>query len=271
MNFAINHMTTPNLAYVDLLDLASRLGCVGIEVRNDIERPLFDGISPDEAGRLASDKGLRLVGLSQVYPFNSWDKERERAVRSLIETAKQAGAETISLIPRNDGTGLDPAERHENLLAAMKAIQPMLQDADMVALVEPLGFERSSLRSKTELVETIEAINGKAQFKLVHDTFHHALAGGGPIYPEYTGIVHISAVDNPALGLDQMEDADRVLVGPDDRLGNIAQIQALIDAGYNGPISYECFSPLTHALEDPFTEIQRSFEFMTSKLLARAA
>ena len=61
--------------------------------------------TPTRPARSRSDKGLRLVGLSQVYPFNSWDDERDEAVQSLIATAKAAGAETISLIPRNDGTG----------------------------------------------------------------------------------------------------------------------------------------------------------------------
>lgn len=271
MQFALNHMTTPNLSFTDFVGLAHKLGCVGIEARNDIARPLFDGMSSVDAGKLVSQSGLRLVGLSQVYPFNTWDADREAAVLSLITTAKQAGAETISLIPRNDGTELADGERQQNLRKAMAAILPMLQDADMVALVEPLGFLRSSLRSKADLVDVIDAIDGTAHFKLVHDTFHHTLAGGGPIFPEYTGIVHISGVVDQSLTVDQMEDEHRVLVDQDDRLGNIDQIQVLIDAGYDGPISYECFSPQIHALADPYTEIMRSFDFMTSKLRQKAA
>ena len=271
MQFALNHMTTPKLSFTDFVGLAHKLGCVGIEARNDIARPLFDGMSSVDAGKLVSQSGLRLVGLSQVYPFNTWDADREAAVLSLITTAKQAGAETISLIPRNDGTELADGERQQNLRKAMAAILPMLQDADMVALVEPLGFLRSSLRSKADLVDVIDAIDGTAHFKLVHDTFHHTLADGGPIFPEYTGIVHISGVVDQSLTVDQMEDEHRVLVDQDDRLGNIDQIHALIDAGYDGPISCECFSPQTHALADPYTEIMRSFDFMTSKLRQKAA
>lgn len=85
MQTALNHMTTPGLSFVDFLDLAAQLGCVGVEVRNDIDRPLFDGMDAGEAGGLASDRGLRILGLSQVYPFNTWDAERETAVRSLID------------------------------------------------------------------------------------------------------------------------------------------------------------------------------------------
>jgi 2-keto-myo-inositol isomerase len=264
-------MTTPNLGYLEFLDLAAKLGCVGVEVRNDIAKPLFDGMDPATAGKCAADKGLRIVGLSQVYPFNSWDSERESAVASLIGIAKAASAETISLIPRNDGTGLDIAARHSNLHVAMTAVLPMLQEAGMTALVEPLGFLRSSLRLKSELVETIQAIGGAAHFKLVHDTFHHTLAGGGEIYPDLTGIVHISGVTDPALRIDQMEDEHRVLVDEKDRLGNIAQIAALLEAGFDGPISYECFSPVTHAISDPYPEIKRSFDFISSQLALQSA
>ncbi|RYH01459.1 sugar epimerase [Salipiger sp. IMCC34102] len=271
MKTALNHMTTPDLGYVSFLDLAARLGCIGVEVRNDIPRPLFDDLDPTEAGRIATDKGLRLVGLSQVYPFNDWTPEREDAVKALIETAKACGAETISLIPRNDGTAGADGERQANLKAALEGVLPLLQDAGMTALVEPLGFQRSSLRSKAELIEAISAIGGQDRFRIVHDTFHHTLANGGPIYPEMTGIVHISAVVDPDLTIAQMEDEHRVLIDAQDRLGNVEQIAALIAAGYDGPISYECFSTQTHALEDPYTEIKRSFDFISSQLQARAA
>jgi len=266
MKFALNHMTVPRLGYVEFLDLAAKLGCVGVEVRNDIDRELFDGIDPVEARRIASDKGLRIVGLSQVYPFNSWDQEREAAVQSLITTANAVGAETISLIPRNDGTELGKVERQANLRVAMKSILPMLRKASLVALVEPLGFKRSSLRSKAELVDAINEIDGSDHFKLVHDTFHHTLAGGGDIFPSLTGIIHISGVVDPVLTIDEMEDEHRVLVDAEDRLANVDQIRELVAAGYDGPISYECFSPETHALADPFTEIRKSFEFITSQL-----
>lgn len=271
METALNHMTTPNLGYAEFLDLASKLGCVGVEVRNDLNGPLFDGVDAVTAGKLAADKGLRIVGLSQIYPFNSWDSARENEVRALINTAKAAKAETISLIPRNDGTGLGNGARQANLRVALKAILPILQDAGVVALVEPLGFQRSSLRSKSELVSTILSIGGADSFKLVHDTFHHILAEEAALFPEHTGIVHLSAVVDPTKPIDQMEDEDRVLVDGDDRLHNVDQISALLDAGYDGVFSYECFSPLIHAISDPYSEIKRSFEFIASHLQRKAA
>lgn len=271
MKWALNHMTTPNLGYEAFLDLAAKLGCVGVEVRNDIERPLFDGMEPEDAGALARSKGLRLVGLSQVYPFNAWSDEVAQAVRDLIATAKAAGAETISLIPRNDGAGTAEGERQANLRLAMKNVLPMLEEADITALVEPLGFPVSSLRQKAELVDMIEALGAGHRYKLVHDTFHHTLAGGGAYYPDYTGIVHISAVVDPNVPVEEMQDAHRVLIDGKDRLGNVEQIRDLLALGYDGVFSYECFAPETHALPDPYADIRRSFDFIASQVKALAA
>jgi 2-keto-myo-inositol isomerase len=274
MDFALNQMTAPKLSLKDFLDLARDLGCVGVELRNDMEglgRSLFDNLSPEQAGEMVRARGLRFLGLSQVYPFNNWDDMRAAEVAALIDTAKRAGAETISLIPRNDGTGGAEGERQANLRVALKACYPMLVAADMTALVEPLGFGRSSLRSKQELVEMIAALEMEDRFLIVHDTFHHTLADGGPLFAAQTGIVHISAVVDPTLSIDQMEDEHRVLIDGQDRLGNIDQIASLIAAGYKGAFSYECFSPQTHALADPANALRQSFDFISAQLRAIAA
>ncbi|WP_434291069.1 TIM barrel protein [Celeribacter sp. SCSIO 80788] len=270
MKTSLNQMTTPALGYGEFLDLARKLGCIGVEVRNDLGRPLFDGIAPEEAGKMARDRGLRILGVSQVYPFNSWSDAIAAEVRDLIVAAKAAGGETISLIPRNDGTCGANGERQANLRIALREIKPMLEEAGMVALVEPLGFMRSSLREKAELVEAIDDLDARHVYKLVHDTFHHTLSDGGPMFADYTGIVHISGVVNPDLNVGQMEDEHRVLVDDKDRLGNIEQIAALYAAGYDGAISYECFSPETHALKDPEREIRVSFDFIASQLAEMA-
>jgi 2-keto-myo-inositol isomerase len=51
-----------------------------------------------------------------------------------------------------------------------------------------------------------------------------------------------------------------VLVTPGDRLGNIAQIEALQAAGWNGPVSFEAFSPEVHALADPESALRASMD-----------
>lgn len=271
MKTALNQMTVRRLDYPAFLDLAQDLGCMGVEVRNDLGRPLFDGIAAEEAGAMARERGLRLLGMSEVYAFNSWSEDIRASVGALIAAARASGAETISLIPRNDGTQGGNGERQANLRIALKEVLPMLEEAGIVALVEPLGFARSSLRSKEELVGVIEALEATGRIKLVHDTFHHCLAGGGALFPEHTGIVHISGVADPAPGVEEMEDAHRVLVDAQDRLDNIGQIRALIAAGYEGAFSLECFAPQVHEMEAPRAALRHSFDFIASELQAETA
>lgn len=266
LGFGLNQVTMANASIDEFIESAARLGMVGVELRNDLGRPIFDGRSAESVSQKLQGHGLRLLGLSQVYPFNRWTGDIADDVRALIDLAVEAGAETISLIPCNDGTGIDAASRQNDLANALERCLPLLEAANMVALVEPLGFTRSSLRSKAELVAAIETLGAHSYFRLVHDTFHHTLSGGGPYYPGHTGIVHISGVTDADVPVEQMEDDHRVLIDANDRLGNVDQIMALRDAGYNGAFSFECFSPDIHrhpSLEDA---IRTSMNFISSQL-----
>jgi 2-keto-myo-inositol isomerase len=271
VSFALNHMTVAHASYADLVGIASRLGCVGIEVRNDLPGPLFDGMDPAEAGAMARDAGLRLLAVAEVKRFNDWSDEKRTEALALMGIARAAGAEAVSLIPRNDNQGMGNGERQANLRIALRELKPMLEDHGLVGLVEPLGFEICALRHKSEAVDAIEALGAAGTFRLVHDTFHHHLAHGGPIFAGHTGIVHISGVTDPDLGLSEMGDVHRVLVDERDRLGNLDQIAALQAAGYAGPVSFECFAPSVHASSDPEADLGASMDFIRSRLAAKAA
>ena len=264
--FALNHMTVARLGYGPLLDLAADLGCIGIEVRNDLPQPLFDGLDPAIAGAMARDRGLRILAVAEVKRFNDWSDAKAAEALALMKIAQAAGAEAVSLIPRNDNLGMGNGERQAALRVALKALKPMLQDHGLIGMVEPLGFDICALRYKSEAVEAIEATQSTGRFKLVHDTFHHTLAHGGPIFPEHTGIVHVSGVEDKSLSTSQMTDAHRVLVGAADVLGNVDQIRALLAAGYRGPVSFEAFAPSVHAMPDVERALRASMDHIAKDL-----
>lgn len=253
INFALNHMTAPRLNSRELIDVASQLGCVGVELRNDLAdkglttREFFDGEKPAAVGEYARGKGVRLLGLSEAYGFNRWSDGMKDKIKLLIAQAKEAGAESISLIPSNDGTKEIDEKRLSDLRGALTLILPMLEEADLIALVEPLGFTTSSLRRKREAIEAIEAVGGEDRFRLVHDTFHHHIAGETEFFPEWTGIVHISGVVDPTLALEEMQDGHRILIDGADRLRNVEQLKTLAVMGYEGAYSYEPFAPAVQA------------------------
>jgi 2-keto-myo-inositol isomerase len=270
--FALNQMTAPRLNCRQFLDLAAELGCIGVELRNDLadkqlsSAEFFDGEQPQSIGEYARSNGLRLLGLSEAYGFNTWTDAMRAKVQLLIDQAKASGAESISLIPRNDAPKLTDAEKAMALKEALAEVLPMVEAAGTVALIEPLGFLTSSLRRKAEAIEAIEAVGGRGHFKLVHDTFHHHLAGETEYFAEYTGIVHISGVVDPALHVDEMQDGHRILVDAEDRLGNVEQIRDLLAKGYTGAFSYEPFSPQVHAFANPANELRQSMDYIRTAI-----
>lgn len=269
LTFGINHMAAPGLRYEALLDLACATGAIGLEFRNDLSTPLFDGHAPALVADAARSRGVRILALAEVKAFNDFSTAKADEAAALIAIAKACGAEAVSLIPRNDGWGVNDAR--DNLRRALDGLLPLLRDAGLIGLVEPLGFAVSSLRYKDDAVAVITEMDAGDTIRLVHDTFHHTLAGGGAFYPEHTGVVHISGVTDPAPSVDQMTDAHRVLVDADDRLGNLSQIATLAQAGFTGPLSFEPFSPQVHALADPAAALAASMKFITEGLSRRAA
>jgi 2-keto-myo-inositol isomerase len=162
-------------------------------------------------------------------------------------------------------------ERQAALRVALKALKPMLEDHGLIGMVEPLGFEICALRYKAEAVEAIEAVGGRGRFKLVHDTFHHTLAHGGPFFPEHTGIVHVSGVVDQTISVSEMRDPHRVLVTQGDRLGNVAQLAALAELGWTGPVSFEAFAPEVHARPNVETDLAASMAYMRDGLVRKAS
>lgn len=265
--FALNHMTAPGLGWERFLDLAQGLGCIGVEFRNDLPGALFQGADPATVKGAARARGLRILALAEVKMFNDWSEAKRAEAEALMRIAVACGAEAVSLIPRNDGVATDRTESARVTETALRELLPMLRAHGLKAMVEPLGFAVCSLRHKDVLAEVIDRIGGRGTLFMVHDTFHHALAGFGPIYPELTGIVHVSGVKD-AIRLDDMRDPHRVLVDADDLLGNVAQIRALRAGGYAGPISYEPFAPSVHALADHKPALAASMEFIRKGLTA---
>ena len=263
---ALNHMAAPNFGWADFLQLAKALGCVGVEFRNDLPGRLFDGAAPEDVRASTRAAGLRIFALAEVKAFNDWSDAKREETAALIEIATACGAEMVSLIARNDGRGMGRAQRREDLRTAISELKPLFESSGLKGLIEPLGFESCALRDKGEAVEAIEALSAGEQFRIVHDTFHHALAGGGPLYPEHTGVVHISGVVVPDLSPAEIRDEHRVLVDERDRLGNIEQLAGLLAADYTGPVSFEPFAAEIHALTEPLQAYAQSFEFVEAEL-----
>lgn len=251
IRFALNHMSAPSLPITDFFALAESLGLAEVEIRNDLSgNAILDGTPAATVKAAAAEKGLTILSINALQRFNEWNETRAEEAGVLIDYARDCGAKALVLVPVNDGSGKADGERQANLRTALSALKPLLDAAGIIGLVEPLGFEICSLSSKAEAADAIEAIGGRGTFQLVHDTFHHHLAGEPALLTEFTGLVHISGVNDAAVTVPDMRDPHRVLVDAGDRIDNIGQIRALVAAGYKGPFSFEPFAPEVHQAKD---------------------
>lgn len=241
--FALNHMTAPKLRPAEFFALARALGLSEVEIRNDLAgNAILDGTPAAKVAEAARQADIEILSINALQRFNDWSDARAEEAQALADYAAAAGAKALVLVPRNDGEGRGEGERLPRLSEALEKLKPILSTRGLTGLVEPLGFEICSLRLKSEAVAAIDAVDGAQVFKLVHDTFHHHLAGEAALFPNRTGLVHISGVGDASLAVREMRDGYRGLVGVDDRLGNIAQIKALRAGGYAGPLSFEPFA-----------------------------
>ena len=257
MRFAINHISAPKLPLAEFFAMCQRLGVSEVEIRNDIP-DVLGTMTPHAVRDEARAQGITILSINALYPFNVWSGDLPDRARRLADYAAEAGAQALVMCPLNDGGKV----AHSAVVAALDAMKPILTERGLTGLVEPLGFPISSLRTKAEAIAAITEAGDDGTYKLVHDTFHHHLAGETQFYPNRTGLVHISGVVDPAVAVADMLDAHRVLVDAADRLENRAQIRAMLDGGYAGPFSFEPFAEEIHALDDVQTALRVSMDHL---------
>jgi 2-keto-myo-inositol isomerase len=272
LQFAINHMAAPQLELSAFFKLAASLQAPRVEIRNDIAgNAILDGTSAAEVRRLAEANDVTIISINALQHFNHWSTDRAAEAETLAAYCAESGAKALVLVADNGGQEPDFAKRIADATESLIGLAPILRRHGIIGLVECLGFETCSLRSKREVVSAIDAASGRDVFRLTHDTFHHHLAGEADLFPELTGLIHISGVEDPNVSVADMRDSHRLLVGPKDRLGNISQIKALLQAGYSGPLSFEPFAEELRQLADPAAALRQSMNFITDGLKAQAA
>ena len=261
MRFAFNHILAPNLSLEGFFSQAAALGATEVEIRNDLP-DIVGSAAPDKVREAAGKAGVSIISINALYPFNVWSGDLPVRAAALADYAQKSGARALVMCPLNTGEPVAP----EKVVQALRAFAPLLRERGLTGLVEPLGFPISSLRTKKEAIAAIEAADGRDTYKLVHDTFHHHLAGETEFFPEWTGLVHISGVSDPGVAVADMLDAHRILIDETDRLENVSQIRALLAGGYTGPFSFEPFASEVHGLADPMASARESMDFVVKSL-----
>ena len=266
--FSLNRMSAPRMPLDQYVTMCKRLRVGAIEIRNDLDGVEINDGTPAAAIRAATEAGgLSILSINALQRFEQWDSERAEEATVLADYAAQCGARALVLCPTNSHSDTRSAEtRHADLVKALEGLKPILAARDLLGFIEPLGFEECAVRRKSDAVKGIYAAAGEQLFRLVHDTFHHHLSGEDIFFPNLTGLVHISGVEESDLAVDRMRDGHRVLVGGADRLGNIRQLKTLLARGYRGAFSFEPFANEIAEATDIEKRLRTSIDYIRDEL-----
>ena len=263
MTFGLNRILAPNASLEEFFSMAQQLGIAYVELRNDLGNgEIFDGLASEQVASLAEYYGVTIHTINALQRFNTGGDltEKVEELKPLLAQAVTYGCSALVMCPVNDPDDQrDEEESLSDTVTALKTYAPYFKEAGVLGLIEPLGFTICSLRTKSKAVKAMQLAGEDETYRLVHDTFHHYLAGEDRMFPSQTGLVHISGVE-AKLPLEEIFDEHRILVGTNDIMSNLVQIQTLREQGYEGVISFEPFGAAVQELpqEDLLNELRKS-------------
>jgi 2-keto-myo-inositol isomerase len=264
LHFAINRTCSPHLPLDAFVDLANSAKVEAVEIRNDVPGQEFmNGMPAADLRRRLDDAGLKVASINALQRFNDWTPEREAEARDLADYAAELGAPGLVMCPVIDEAhDWSDAELERKLREALRGLRPIFADHGVTGYVEPLGMKGSTLTRQARAVEAVTDIDGWDAFALCYDTFQFFRCGDDRAFPEHVGLAHVSGISRRDLAPADLTEPDREFVFVNDRVGNVAQLRALLAVGYGGYVSMESFSPATQ--RDPMiaAHLKASLEFL---------
>ena len=266
ISFALNQILFPDAPFENFISFSKKLNVKAIEIRNDIKTNLIEENDPIKIKNICEENSIKILSINALQKFNLWNKDREKELIFLCKYADKANIDSIVLVPLNDGSINSEKEQMQLLEQSLKNILKIINDFDLFGLVEPLGFSHSSLRFKSLAVKVINSLQSN-KLKIVHDTFHHALAGENEFFPSLIGLVHISGVSNTYKNI-KLLDSHRSIIDEKDMLENIKQIKKLCNSNYKSFFSLEPFSNTLMREKNIFKIVKNSFNYIDSNFFS---
>ena len=255
---AVNRITKPGISVTEFIQFASDTGFGGIELRNDLDDPTIKGgQSADEINKKAKELDIDVLTINALQRFNdaSLFEDKKPELQELIDEALSINCKMIVLCPVNDPDDNRSADQQKkDLEDALKTYAPLFEKSGMIGLIEPLGFTICSVRYKEQAVNAIKATGLEKLYKVTHDTFHHFLSEETKVFPEFTGLVHVSGV-YAGKAKEDITDEDRILVDDKDIMDNKGQVKELLEKGCTAVFSYEPFSSVIQ--KTPLDELKK--------------
>lgn len=252
----LNRKIMPKQSIESFFKLSNSMGINKVELRNDLRddsstEAIIDNLSTDEINQLRDKYNIDVITINAIQFFNNPTKVKDnlKQLEELCKISNEIGNESIIFVPEvNREDTRSEAEKLSDGSSALKEYAEILDKYNITGLVEPLGFEASTLRYPWQAAQIIEDANVSSSFKITIDTFHFYLAHLTEVEfkekmdIEQVGLVHLSGVE-PINELRELTDNDRVLVTDNDIMQNLEQIELFEKMGYKGDYSFEPFAP----------------------------
>lgn len=164
-------------------------------------------------------------------------------VTASVEAAKKLGVHTLLCTTGNEQPGVSRAAQHEMIVAKLQAAAPLLEDAGITAVLEPLnvlvdhaGYYLVSTAEGIDIVGEVASPN----VKLLFDVYHQQISEGNVLrnlLGNLTAIGHVHIADNPGRHEPGTGELNYGVI-----------FRELDEAGYEGFVGLE-YSPTADAAE----------------------
>lgn len=267
ITLAMNRTCAPGRTLEEFISLAQAVGLRAVEIRNDIEgREFADGTPAAEVRAQLDAAGLKVASVNALQRFNDWNADRAAEAERLVAYAAALGAPGLVLCPVHTPESWTEDEAEAKLRDGLRNLAPILRAHGVKGYVEPLGMQPSTMKRQSMAVAAVNDIDGWDCYQLCYDTFQFFRCGDDHLFPQHIGLAHMSGISRPDLSPAQLTEPDRGLIFPDDRVGNIRQLQALKAAGYTGFISMEPFSPEVQNDPELAQHLRASLDYVAALL-----
>ncbi|WP_145591556.1 TIM barrel protein [Yersinia rochesterensis] len=247
--FCINRKIAPNLSIESFFRLVKKCGLNKVELRNDmLGGKVTDELSSAQLNTLADEYGIDIITINALQYFNLPEHRPAllKEAENMLKQAKAINCRGVILCPNCSANDRRSAEQKEqDTLDALVLLAPLFKKYQVTGLVEPLGFEISSLRSHLLTQSIIR--KSAAPYKMVLDTFHYYLSDvaqaefDAHIDINTIGLVHLSGVEEMRLK-SALTDENRIMLSEQDKLNSKQQVANLERLGYQGIYAFEPFS-----------------------------
>ncbi|AJJ11916.1 xylose isomerase-like TIM barrel family protein [Yersinia rohdei] len=271
--FCINRKIAPNLSIERFIQLVKKCGLNKVELRNDMPSgEVTDGLTAAQLNALANEYEIEIVTINALQYFNLPEHGSVllQEAENLLKQAQAINCHGVILCPNcNASDPRSAGQKEQDTLDALLLLAPLFKKYQITGLVEPLGFEISSLRSHLLTQSIIR--QSATPYKMVLDTFHYYLSDivqaefDAHIDVNTIGLVHLSGVEEARLK-STLTDEDRIMLSEQDKLQSKQQVENLERLGYQGIYAFEPFSSqlTTWSEADIEREIRHSIAYLQS-------